>query len=288
LSVCTAGQVLDTAGPAVCGVTLLSGEIYLLRPKPCDQIEVYHVISHCLLRRLTVPDVHVFVDMTSCEHHRCLYIGDPNVECVHRLEVGQQGAVTAVTQWAVKDSFVGLSVNAAHNVIVTCNTVRKIKEFSSRGGLLRVLELPDNVTQPSYAVQLSCGHFIVCNGDPGDYTHRVCKISEDCRRIVQSHGGRPGAYTGLYHGRVHLVVDDDECVIVVDAINWRVTLLSSTLNFVREVVSRDQLKGWPGSLYLDKKLRYLYVVDNWKDTRGGCNSTAGRVVVFKFDRNESQ
>jgi len=276
---CTAGQVFGTRpeGPAVCGVTSLAGEIYLLRSKGRDQVEAYDVVDYRLKRSLTVPDVHAFTDMTSCEHYRCMYIGDPIAECVHRLDV--EGTVT---QWAVNDNLVGLSVNAAHNVIATCPVARKIKEFDSHGSLVRELKLPENVTQPSYTVQLNCGQFIVCNGDPGDEIHRVCKISEDGRHIVQSHGGQPGSYTGLYHGRVHLAVDNDDSVFVIDAINWRVTLLSSTLDFVREVVSYDQLKGWPASLYLDRKTRCLYVaVNEWKDGQCRSQSTAGQVVVVR-------
>ena len=124
------GQLVHTLpeGELVAGVTLLAGEFYLLRYKEHDQVEVYDVIIYRLQRRLTVPNARDFTDMTSCEHNRCMYIGDPVVNRVHRLDV--QGAVT---QWAVNDSSRGLSVNAAHNVLVTCPVVRKIKEFSSHG-----------------------------------------------------------------------------------------------------------------------------------------------------------
>ena len=40
------------------------------------------------------------------------------------------------------------------------------------------------------------------------------------------------------------------------------TLLSPTLEYVRQVVSRDQLKGEPRSLYLDTRQRLLYVAGN--------------------------
>ena len=59
--------------------------------------------------------------------------------------------------------------------------------------------------------------------------------------------------------------------------NCRVTLLSPTLHYVRQVVSSDQLKWRPRRVYLDVDRKYLYVTDNEvKD--GEC--TAGRVVVF--------
>jgi len=261
------GQLVHTLpeGKLVTGVTLLAGEIYLLRWKARDQVEVYDVTTYRLQRRLTVPNAHYYTDITSCEHNRCVYIGDFNGDCVHRLDV--QGAVT---QWAVNDSPWGLSVNAAHNVLVTCPGVRKIKEFSSHGDLLRELTLPDDVSTPWHAIQTRSGQFIVCHGRLGNPVHRVCMISADGRHIVHSHGGQLGSDTDQYNGLHPLAVDDNEFVFVSDYCNRRVTLLSPTLEYVREVVSRDQLKGGPWYLYLDTQQRLLYVAvnDNEGEWRG--------------------
>jgi len=253
------GQLVHTLpeGAGVRGVTLLAGEIYLLRWKERDQVEVYDVTTYRLQRRLTVPDARYFSDMTSCEHNRCVYIGDDGIECVHRLDV--QGAVT---QWAVNDSPRGLSVNAARNVLVTCDEVRKMKEFSSHGDLLRELTLPDDVIWPRHAIQTRSGQFIVCRGDLSNPVHRVCMIGADGRHIVHSHGGQRGSDTDQYNGPVHLAVDDNEFVFVSDHYNRRVTLLSPTLEYVRQVVSRDQLKGEPWYLHLDTQQRLLYVAGN--------------------------
>jgi len=266
------GQLVHTLpeGAAVCGVTLLAGELYLLRLKGRDQVEVYDVITYRLQRCLTVPDARGLVDMTSCEHYRCVYISDHRVECVHRLDV-QQGAVT---WWTVNDVPWGLSVNAAHNVLVTCLEVRKIKEFSSHGQLLRELTLPDEFINPTHAIQTRTGQFIVCHGDyPDDPVHRVCMISADGRHIVHSHGGQRGSDTGQYSVPYRLAVDDNEFVFVADYGNRRVTLLSPTLEYVRLVVSRDQLEWRPRRLCLDTERRLLYVAESeWL--------TVGRVVVI--------
>jgi len=260
------GQLVHTLpeGAAVRGVTLLAGELYLVRLEERDQVEVYDVITYRLQRRLTVPDARWFADMTSCEHYRCVYISDPGDNCVHRLDV-QQGAVT---RWTVNDAPWGLSVNAAHNVLVTCPNVRKIKEFSSHGQLLRELTLPDDVINPWHAIQTRTGQFIVCHGGLVDPVHRVCMISADGRHIVHSHGGQRGSDTGQYDVPFHLAVDDNEFVFVADYGNRRVML-----EYVRHVVSRDQLEWWPWRLCLDTERRLLYVTDSeWL--------TGGRVVVI--------
>jgi len=255
-------------------MTLLADEVYVLKLKKRHQVKVYDVVNFRLQRRITVPNTRGFLDMTSCEHYMCVYIADCNVECVHRLDV--EGAVT---RWAVNDVPCGISVNAAHNVLVTCDEVRKIKEFSSRGDLLRELTLPHDVINPWHAIQTRNGEFIVCHGDLGDEVHRVCKITEDGRAIVQSHGGQPGSDIGQYFVPRHLAVDNNEFVFVADIYNRRVTLLSPTLESNRKVVSREDLKWWPSRLYLDARRRRLYVADNKKKDS---KFVRGRVVVFNI------
>jgi len=124
-----------------------------------------------------------------------LYIADPNVECVHRLDL--QGNAT---QWPVNDVPYGLSVNAVHNLIVTCDEVRKIKEFNPRGDLLRDVTLPDDVINPLHTIQLASGQFIVCHCSSQLNVHRVCKVNEDGRRVAESHGGQKGSNIGQYNG----------------------------------------------------------------------------------------
>jgi len=253
-------------------VTSLGEEIYLLRKKDVDQVEVYDVISCRLLRCLSVPNARSFTDMTSCKHLLCLYIADLGVECVHRLDL--QGNST---QWPVNDEPHGLSVNADHNIIVTCRSVRKIKEFSSRGDLLRDVTLAAEVNNPWHVIQLTNGQFIVCHGDHDDPMNRVCKVSEDGGHIIKSHGGPIGSNIGQYSVPCHLAVDDNEFVFVVDINNGRVTLLSPTLDYECQVVSHDQLKWRPLRLCLDVQRRRLYVAES--EFKDGV-LTAGRVVVF--------
>ena len=273
---CTEGQVVHTLpeGLPVYGVTTLGERIHVLWRKKRDQVEVYDVIIYRLQRCLTVPNIRGFADMTSCEHFLCLYISDPDGKCVHSVHVGLQDDAA---KWPVSDTPCCLSVNAAHNVLVTCRSVQKIKEFSPRGDLLRAVSFPADVVHPWHAIQLTSGQFIVCHGRFDDPVHRVCTVGSNGRKIVNSHGGKRGSDTGQYDGPTHLAVDDNEFLFVADAGNKRVTLLSPTLNYARQVVSRDQVKWLPYRLSLDVQRRRLYVVDNeWKEGK----PIAGRVVVF--------
>ena len=266
---CTVGQLVHTLpeGKGVMGVTSLGDNIYLLRARV--GVEVYDVITYRFLRSLTVPNARGFADITICAHYLCMYIGDGIAECVHRVDL--QGAAT---QWPVHDRPQCLSVNTAHNVLVTCRLVGKVKEFSSQGQLIRQVSLPDDLANPWHSIQLTSGQFVVCHGDA---MHRVCVVSADGRHTVHTHGGQKGTDIGQYDGPTHLAVDNNEFVFVVDANNQRVTLLSPTLNYIRQVVSRDKIKWYPRRLHLDVQRRRLYVADNEiKDDK----VISGRVVVF--------
>ena len=157
-------------------------------------------------------------------------------------------------------------------MLVTCPRVRKIKEFSSHGDLLRELTLPDDIIRPRHAIQTRSGQFIVCHGDLSNPVHRVCMISADGCHIVHSHGGHWGSDTGPHH----LAFDDNEFVFVAGRYNRRVTLLSPTLEYVRQVVTRDQLKGEPRYLYLDTRERLLYVAGNKREE----GELRGHAAVF--------
>jgi len=243
----------------VLGITSLAGEIYLLTEKERDQVEVYDVITYQIMRRMTVPNNQYLTDIASCEKRKCVYFADAHAECIHKLKV----KCVSFTGWEVHDEPSGFSVNAAHNVLVTCRRVRKIKEFSSNGDLLRELAIPDGVANPWHAIQTPySAEFIVCFGSSFGKIRGVCKISADSPCVVQSHGGKPGSGIGQYSSPRHLAVDDDGSVIVADFENKRVTLLSPTMEYVREIVSRDQFKGNPSRLHLNVQRRQLYVADN--------------------------
>jgi len=273
---CTAGQLVHALAEdlPVWGLTSLAGNIYLWRDKVREQVEVYDASTYRIWDYLTVPGVRGITDMASCKHYLCVYIGDPVTQCVHKLDIRSQGAAT---RWAVNDEPQGLSVNAAHSVIVTCRTARKIKVFTSHGECLSDVSLPDGIINPWHAIQTSSGLFILCHGNHGDQLHRVCMMTADGRHIVHSHGENWGRATGEYNVPRHLAVNDNELVFVDDIFNRRVKLLSPTLEYVVDAVSRDQLTWRPCRVCLDTERRLLYVADNeWKDG----SWTTGRVVVF--------
>jgi len=269
------GRVVHTLpdGEPVWGVTSLHNLLYVLRRgKSSEQIEVYDKDSYRLERCITVPGLGSGTDMISCAHNRCAYVADITNSCIHRVGLPHG---TDVTKWPVNDKPTCISVTGTHSVLVACREVRKIKEFSTDGKLLRQIQLPEDVVSPRHTIQLSSGEFIVCHGDLPDPVHRVCLIDSN-GHVVKSYGGPKGSSTQQMNVPVHLAVDRNGFVFVADAINHRVLLLSPALTSVREVLSRDQLEWTPLRIWLDSDIRRLYVaVNKWESGK----YTAGRVVV---------
>jgi len=258
-------------GDGVWGVTTLDNVIYVLRRKEMEQIAAYDANSYRLQKKFSVPGLRCAYGIVACPNYQCLYVSGGYDSCVHRVSLIND----VVTNWPVYDSFRGLSVTNMHSVLVTCDEVRKIKEFRTGGKLLRQIELPEDVMSPWHTIQLSSGEFIVCHGDRRNPVHRVCLIDSN-GHVVKSYGGAVGTGTQQMNVPYHLAVDRNGFVFVADVINNRVLLLSPALTFVREVLSREQLKWSPVCMWLDYDRYRLYVgVNEWKDNR----ISAGKVAV---------
>ena len=114
---------------------------------------------------------------------------------------------------------------------MTCDKVRKIKEFSSDGQLLHVLTLPQDVVSPLHTIQLSSGQFIVCHGLADEKLQRVCLIGSD-GSVVKSFGEQKGPGSQHINVPSHMAVDKNGFVFVVGRNNYRVLLLSPLLTYV--------------------------------------------------------
>jgi len=272
------GHVIETLPKKepVCGMTSLDNRLYVLRGnKSTKQIEVYDMETFCLLDFWTVPGLGNYratEDIVACGHNLCAYVSDASHKSVHRVALSD----ATVTDWPVNDRPAGLSLTYRHGVLVSCDNVRKIKEFSTDGQLLHVLTLPQDAVTPLHTIQLSGGQLIVCHGADDDPFHCVCSMGSD-GSVVKSFGGPKGSGSQHINTPAHMAVDRNEFVFVVDVNNCRVLLLSPLLTYVRDVVSRKQFKWFPVRVHLDSDRWRLYVAEN--EFKNG-KWAAGRVVVF--------
>jgi len=263
-------------GQQVRGVTSLDNNLYVLRDKSSEQIEIYDIDSYNLLRCVTVPELRdgAGCDIVVCVHKRCAYISDCSLNSIHRVALSDDKYT--VTHWPVDENDepaglyepAGLAISHAHGVLVTCPHAREIKEFSPDGELLQVLMLSEDLVWPWHAVQLSSGQFIVCHGRCNDPLNQVCLVDSD-GIVVKSLGGPPGSGSKRFRQPFHLAVDRNDCVFVLDKGNRRVLLVSPETLLVRDVVvSPEQL--WcphtsmvePLRVHVDDNKGHLYVSRN--------------------------
>jgi len=275
---CSAPHVVHTLpeDSRVRGITSAGSELFVLRRKDRDQVEVYSMTTHAILRHLNVPGLNIngMTDLTSCSHNSCLYISDCSSKCVRKVPL-QPVKLLGATRWLFDEEPWSLSVTPQFSVIVAFHQTSKVKEFSSAGKELREIRLPSGVAHPWQAIRLPDGQILLCHGDVDDAVHRVC-IMNNFGVVKQAYGGAKGsASIGQMCVPYHMAVDKDGFVFVVDRENKRVLLLSPALSYVREILSADQLKWFPRKLCLDAERRRLYVVDSAFNVGAG----GGRVLV---------
>lgn len=235
----------------VWGLTLLNKELYVLcHGRTDNQVQVHVTTDYALLRRLSVPGLHRHdeQDMVSCQRNNCLYISDSGSKCIHRVPAVNG----SVSKWKIPHEPCGLSVTPGGEVLVVCRgEPDRIVELTLDGGgklRMRQIQLQPDIFGPCQAVRLTTGHFVVCqHGQSG-----LCEVDPE-GKVVQAYGG-----VGQSRLRCpcHVTVDrNSEFVFVADHDNHRVVLLTSSLQFLCDVIE----VALPNRLYLDHLTRRLYV-----------------------------
>ena len=256
--VCTAARVIKeiSTGKWVLSVTSVDDKLFMLLERDNDQVAVYSINDYQLLRHLNVPELtpDYSNDMTSCVRHKCLYMSHHGNSCIHRYDLSS----SAISKWPVPYKPFGLSVTPSNNLLVTCWALaNKLVELSADSGqCVREIALHSDIVYPWHGVQLTTGQFVVCHGVGFNDLPRVCVVGDD-GKVTRSYGGQRGSDVGRLYCPCHLAVDkDSQFIFVADLLNYRVVLLSPTLEFVRYV--SDELSD-PRRLYLHQATRRLFV-----------------------------
>ena len=272
--------LLTTPGRhAVYGVTTMHGQVSVVRYE-VPEVEVYAADTLVLERTLAVKGLLRPYDLTSSPKHSCLYIADIQQEnvfrdsgsLVHRIDLNGNDLT-----WSLSDVISSLSVGTGgQNVIVVCDAVPKLREYTTDGHLIREICLQDGVLHPWHALQLTSGQFIVSHGWTLDAIRRVCIVDDD-GRVVRSYGG--GTYAsdlGKLNVPRHFVVDRHGCVLVSEVHKNRVLRINRQLNEANELVSLGKKNMSAFRLCLDEAKERLFVA------AGDRNSRTGVVLVYQM------
>ena len=231
------------------GLTILNDELfvkYLNKP-----ISVYNKNTFSLQRTIDVPGCGGVADMTSCQRCQCVYISDFVNNLVHRID----NIWNETNQWPVYDKPNGLSVNSSSNVLVTCDKVGRIREFTTDGQFLREILLQSDILNPSHAAELTADHFVVCHGCPGDKLHRICIVNND-GNVLYAFGGAPGSGDEQLNFPNRVIVGG--FILVSEVINDRVLMVSPSSKCVRAILSGPET---PLRMCFDEATGRLFVAD---------------------------
>ena len=111
-------------------VTSLDDDVFVVRLNS-QQVEVYDAVNFTLQRHITVPGLgRRAYGMIACVRNKCLYLSDCDKSNVHRVELSDSNAMK---KWSVASGPAGLSVNIAHNLVVTCREANKLQEYTTHG-----------------------------------------------------------------------------------------------------------------------------------------------------------
>jgi len=247
---------------SVSAVTSLGDYVFLVRHNS-QQVEVYDAETFTLHHQITIPGLGPYPrGLAACYVNNCIYASDWNNDSIHRVELSGSNEVK---KWSVADSPAGLSVNRAHNLVVTCYWASKLHEYTTEGSLVREIRLQAGVSLPCHAVQLSTGHYVVSQGmSPG-----VVSVVGVEGQLVQSYG--PSNFGEMEYPSGLAVTRNDD-ILVADSYNNRVLSIIRSTGLVQQVaLSVAGGLHEPTGLCLEQSRGRLYV---------GESEGQHRVLVF--------
>jgi len=112
----------------------------------------------------------------------------------------------------------------------------KVREYTSRGELLRELSLLTDILNPHQSLLLSSGQLLVCHGFESDVVNRVCLLDAAAKKVIRAVGamaplpvgGGVGAQTEYQLTQpIRIAVSESQGVLyVADFKNDRVLVVS--------------------------------------------------------------
>lgn len=225
------------------GVTRLQNMLYVLSSSTLfrySSIHVYQADSPFVqLRDLKTKDVAKPNDIAACHINNCLYVTDEgNSKCVWRITLPDD----RVTRWLSGiDWPLTLSVSKTDGTvhILRQNSPSVLESYSPAGIRTNTVSLPLNIDKPQQAIETkSGGEFVVSYGwkDSQVLSHGLCLLARD-GSVVRQFYPRDGVRQ--MNCPLHLTVDEDGRVYVVDSLKNRVVLFDQQLNWVDEILREN-------------------------------------------------
>ena len=124
-------------------------------------------------------------------HANVLYVSEYDAKMIHRIQLSDGTS----SRWSVNGERLTMSMNKKGNIVVSCQYINKIIEYTPTGSRVRenngkVLALDRTVfgwqLGVQHAIQLDDDRFLVCYAETTQ--HRVCIIDSN-GRMMKGYGG---------------------------------------------------------------------------------------------------
>lgn len=273
----------DAKREMVSGVTILGEELFaIIRYNP--EIDVFDLnnleFKLQFLQKLNDP-----IDIVASNN--CLYIFDQKKDCGDGRAVSNEilrcdnrGGI--IVKWSTGFVSKGrLSITTNGNVLMTAYMENILHEFTPEGCFIRTIILPERISEPTFAKEVSDGDFLVTSGEEyKNWRFYVARIDAS-KQIKKMFGGHSGCRPfRAMHYLSDLAIDSDGFILVCDKGKARILLFDSELKLKKIVISK---KTHP---VFDNMYRIL--LDETRNRLLVLNNVAGvfRVLAFRF-QNES-
>ena len=237
----------------VTAVTSVDEDVFVVRYSS-QRVEVYDAVTFALQRHITVHGLgSQTYGMAACARNRCLYLSSYDRDSVHRVELS--GSNTA-KKWSAARRPIGLSLNIAHNLVVTCDEANRLQEYTTHGSLVREISLQAGIRDPWHAIQMSTGDYVVSLWMPQGV---VSVIGVD-GQVVHSYGQSRTSNVGPMRYPPSLAVTKNDDILVASENNHRILSINRSTGCVQELaLSVDGGVQEPRGLCLDESRGRLYV-----------------------------
>ena len=250
-------SVIQTNNP-VAGMTMIDNVIIVVGSRS-SSVSFYDRATLKLQSVLEFPAITDPYDLIG--HKRILFVSERSDNTIHKILLKEK-----IYHWNLGYGCMAstLSITTQQHLLVACCEVpltRFVVEINIYNGalILRRVSFQPNVMNIRHLVPLPNDEFLISHGRRGDRLRCVCYVNKE-GIAVKSYGGPWGSETGKLNEPIRLAVNKDGFIFVLDYSNNNVIMLDSNLEFVREVVARQELRH-PQRMYLDDVSGHLYIGD---------------------------